>query len=396
MGRVGIFLVRASLASLFALFMGSWVIGCATPEKSTLKNRVDKVLDESGENPGLAAKAAEAEAALERVNTRYPIDGIELRLEGGLSPEETASEKMEIQGRVPFQNPFVLSAEKEARVAAAKAKVIELESAQQGWKAEECLVATKQAAHRVLTKYFSLYEEQVNEILAWNASWQSSGAVDELNGARLVVAAKRRLALYRPAAMVMRPDRVGEFMPSLDKPTKNFQKNSETIFNILRTKNFDLAQTKAQKENYEARASAKRKEALPWFDFFGTRYEPAMNQRNAEARRWDAMARKEAFTREETLQESHRLVLESLTALQTFEDAKESFRDLLASADQSEAIALKWKVAQSANPWDVLRLYDEAFLARRVVTQARREAGRHSCDLLDMTTISAHEWPELK
>ena len=212
----------------------------------------------------------------------------------------------------------------------------------------------------------------------------------------------------------MRPDRVGEFMPSLDKPTKNFQKNSETIFNILRTKNFDLAQTKAQKENYEARASAKRKEALPWFDFFGTRYEPAMNQRNAEvsgqialqipfgiennaeARRWDAMARKEAFTREETLQESHRLVLESLTALQTFEDAKESFRDLLASADQSEAIALKWKVAQSANPWDVLRLYDEAFLARRVVTQARREAGRHSCDLLDMTTISAHEWPELK
>jgi len=85
-----------------------------------------------------------------------------------------------------------------------------------------------------------------------------------------------------------------------------------------------------------------------------------------------------------------RFALESLHA---FEARTDRLLDLLALANEAEAVADRWWRSKRGRPSQIAGLVDDAFTARRAVLEAREEAGLARCTLLAMTGVAAEDWP---
>ncbi len=309
-----------------------------------------------------------------------------------------------------MRNPFEVASERRARLAETDAALAGLEGTTLEVRVERCRLSIIAAAEGERRSFYQWYRERLESVLEWNDQCKTAGTIDELRAHRLRLEGASRLAQREPRPVEGTAN--DEFpLPTVSAPVAPLRLDTAVVLERVLRHQPAVAARRATKRRYEAFAERANRRRWPWFGFVEVRYELAAQntfsnvtgqvafevpfgvEHRAEARRYEALSRSEAFEAEALEHVLGRQALIALRELSFYEERADRLRSLFEDSGAARQLAERWLVERNGEPAQVAQLIDEAFRAHDSVVEARRRAGLAGCMLLEATGVAVAEWP---
>ncbi len=396
-------MLRRALSS--ALVLAIAMAGCAAPEAGRHRERIVEAQRGLERDAAVQARLAEFEAALAREGESGTLEEFEVRLK----PRDDPGSSRRALIRIPVPDPWALRAERARREAETEASLSRLEETSLERSAEQCVLSTERDASLERVRLYEAYAQPQRELLQWNEEWRAAGVQNERAAARFEI--ERRIKLARSIPPVAPPGPTGPSgLPAIDGHTQRLDVSPDLMRATVRQLHPSVAYREAMSDRYAAMSERAGSRARPWFDFIDLGYEFKRHQDNeafsqlalrvpfgstarAEASRFQALRRGQQHQADHVVDEQSRLGLQALLQVDRFETQASRWQELLGVAREAEVIAERWWREGLARPSQVAALFDQAYVARTTVLDARERAGLASCQLIAMTGRSIDEWP---
>ncbi len=400
----------AARAGAFAL--AAVCVGCAAPPVPDYTERIERAERGRGDEPLVAARRAEVEAAIARESSETAIDEVELRIENTLNTEnsDTRDNRLRITTRVPLPDPSEVRARRDARRAETDAALSRLDETALELSAARCLRAVEVGSWRAITEIYAAYASTYARLIEWNDESQRAGRISEPLATRFEIESRINLVTQMPDPVPL-VDTGEAALPALEPAEGTLVTRPELVRRTVRDHSPVVSIHEAIARRYRALAQREDARGRPWPTFFDLVYEGNANEDRREAgaqiafrvplgpsasekaNRFEALSRSERRQSAGELEERVRLGLIALREIDAFERNIGRWLELLDLAVRAEATAQRWWEQRLATPDQVGRLFDRAHEARRAVVEARDRAGTARCALLATTGVALADWP---
>lgn len=386
--------------------------GCAHAPAPDYGARIERAQGELAEDPRVAARRAEVQAAIERERAETAIDDFQIRLGDTHRPdsENGHDHRVRLRTRIPIPLPGELDTRRSVRRAEIEAALSRLEESMLARSAELCLRDAEASELRALHEIHGNYTERYARLLERNEELRRAGRISEPAATRFEIESRIKLATRAPRS-ALPSAREPAPLPDLTAPRRRLVTRAEVVGQIVSEHHPGAAQRRAMSARYGALSERARHRGRPWPAFVDLDYEAAADSESrevgaqvafripvgastsAQAARYRSLERGELRDAEADLAQRVHLARIALYEIDDLERNAERWRELLALAGQAESEAERWWRAQLVSPAQVGALLDQAHAARSSVVGARERAAVAQCTILAATGVELPDWP---
>lgn len=386
---------------------------CASPPERGFDERrraIEARIEGQGlaADPRVAAARNRLDASVAEGGASVLVDEVELRAEV-LSERE---EKARLLARVPFEHWGRVGAGREVGQAESELALAQLDEISLEQRTRDCRPSLEWRVYTEQEELYARHATRLRALLRHNDRRQAIGVADETRAIELSLAGAVALARREPALPPAPEHPMLRALPELEAGLPALNDEKQVIGERIELHHPGIEVGRARTSRFEALAERERASRWPALRFVDFGVEPTTyagetrqlsgrvsfevplgREARSRSRAYAARAESERNLVRAELLERTREVGEALARLNQFRLRAPALLEISERADRAEEVADRWLEQGGVRPDRIEGLLDEVHDARNLVLDARAEAGRAACTLLEQAGVGVDRWP---